>query len=247
MRAELLNLRTTCAQNGVALGEHHLAQLEKFSELLLEWNKKINLVSRRDAENVFITHILHSLTILFKLDIPEHSKVLDLGTGGGLPGIPIKIIRPDLSLTLLDSTQKKINVVRAIVKELGLEGADAVWGRAEELGNDKKFMKRCDLVLARAVAPLRDLVKWSIPFLKESAEDPRPPDEYASGKKTRVQNQMLIALKGGDLRSEIEQIENHPRVQRVSVIDLTLAGTTQLAEGEKKIVLVDLRGTKKAT
>lgn len=247
MSEELLTLRRVSAGNGLNLSEEQLGMLAKYAQLLLEWNKDVNLVSRKDAENFFTNHLLHSLTILFKLDIPEQSKILDLGTGGGLPGIPIKIARPDLSVTLLDSTQKKINVVQAIIKELRLQRTEAVWGRAEELGHEKRLSKTFDLVIARAVASLRDLVKWSVPFLGEREPGERSRKEDGDGKKIRVVNQTLITLKGGDLESEVRQIEHHPRVGGVRIIDLTLAGSNQLAEGEKKIVLVDLHATKKAT
>ena len=108
-------LGTVCAQNGLRLSEEQLTLLETLAVRLLDWNQKINLISRRDEENFWTSHLLHCLALLFKVDLPAGSLILDLGTGGGLPGLPLKIVRPDLTLTLLDSTQKKINVVRDLI------------------------------------------------------------------------------------------------------------------------------------
>ena len=154
------------------LSDEQLQALERFGNLLLEWNKKVNLISRRDTENFWTSHILHSLSPLFKVNLPPRSLILDLGTGGGLPGIPMKIPRPDLRFTLLDSTQKKINVVKVILETLSLQGVDAVWGRAEDVGKQREHAQHYELVVAHAVAPLEDLVFWSTPFLKSELEAP---------------------------------------------------------------------------
>jgi len=233
-------LQTVCVQNGLQLTDNMLLQYEVFVGQLLEWNKKINLISRRDEESVWSAHILHSLSILFKLQIPHGSAILDLGTGGGLPGLPLKIARPDLQLTLLDSTQKKINVVKEIAGSTGLENLNAVWGRAEDLGRQTAYVRKFDFVVARAVASLKDLVHWSLPFLKQ--QDSRPDvGSRAAAEKKLVQGPTLIALKGGDLEGEIRQIRHLAAVKKTEVMDLTLHGSRQLEEGEKKIVIVSLQ------
>ena len=231
---------TTCAQNGLHLSGKQLASLEAFAALLLEWNKKINLISRRDEENIWTSHILHCISLLFKVDPPGGSTVLDLGTGGGLPGIPLKIVRPDLILTLLDSTQKKINAVQDIIKALGLKETRAVWGRAEDVGKKKEHNRDYDVVVARAVASLEDLVRWSSPFLKpEGAMTSAFPAVGTDESRRRIKKPTLIAFKGGDLEGEIRQIKNQPQVSNTTVIDLTLKGSHQFEGGEKKIVLVE--------
>ena len=233
-------MRTTCSQNGLQLDDKQLALLERYSLELLEWNKSINLVSRRDEENFWRVHVLHSLSVLFKLEIPPRSIVLDLGTGGGLPGLPIKIARPDLVITLLDSTQKKTKVVDDIVRALGLAGARVVWARAEEAGRQKDYAHRFDVVFARAVASLKDLVRWSAPLLKHaivrgvSVEESRPADA-----KRMIVGPSLIAFKGGDIESEIRQVRNDPRVKAVSTMDLSIAGSNPRETGEKKLVVVE--------
>jgi len=226
-------LHTISVKNGLQLTDNMLEQYNELVRLLLDWNKKINLISRRDEEGIWSAHILHSLSILYKLEIPKGSTVLDLGTGGGLPGLPLKIARPDLELTLLDSTQKKINVVKEIAEAMKLGNVNAVWGRAEDLGRQPAYAGKFDIVVARAVASLKDLVRWSLPFLKHR--------ELATDEKHTVQGSTLIALKGGDLRGEIGQIQHLSVVKKIELISLTLNGSRQLEEGEKKIVVVSLR------
>jgi len=231
---------TTCAQNGLHLSGKQLASLEAFAALLLGWNKKINLISRRDEENIWTSHLLHCLSLLLKVDLPAGSSVLDLGTGGGLPGIPLKIVRPDLRLTLLDSTQKKIKAVKDMVSALGLKETKAVWGRAEDVGKEKGYNRDYDVVVARAVASLDDLVRWSGPFLKPEGAMTSPLPAFGTDKSRRlIKKPTLIAFKGGDLEGEIRQIKNQPQVSNTTVIDLTLKGSHQPEGGEKKIVLVE--------
>jgi 16S rRNA (guanine(527)-N(7))-methyltransferase RsmG len=233
-------LHTISAQNGLQLTDDMLRQYDTFVGLLLEWNKKINLISRRDEEAIWSAHILHSLSILLKLQIPRGSVVLDLGTGGGLPGLPLKIARPDLQLTLLDSTQKKINVVKEIARSLKLENVNAVWGRAEDLGRQALCARNFDIVVARAVASLKDLVHWSAPFLKEQTSGAVGQINSTDEKKL-VGGPALIALKGGDLEGEIAQIRHLTAVKKIELVNLTLHGSRELEEGEKKIVVVSLQ------
>lgn len=233
-------LQTVCSQNGLELTSHMLSQYSELVAQILEWNKKINVISRRDEDGIWSAHILHSLTILFKLQIPRGSVVLDLGTGGGLPGLPIKIARPDLKLTLLDSTQKKINVVKEIATSLKLEDLNPVWGRAEDLGRQPAYAQKFDFVVARAVASLRDLVRWSLPFLKHAISGA---EKEITDEKTLVRAPALIALKGGDLEGEIAQIKHLSAVKKIERLDLTLQGSRQLEEAEKKIVVVSLQTT----
>lgn len=240
-------LRTVSNQNGLQLTDSMLEQYDALVKQLLEWNKKINLISRQDEESVWSAHILHSLSILFKLEIPRGLVVLDLGTGGGLPGLPLKIARPDLQLTLLDSTRKKINVVKEIAGSMKFEHVNAVWGRAEDLGRQAPYAGKFDLVVARAVASLKDLVHWSLPFLRQQECNPDN-ERNAVDEKKLVQGPALIALKGGNLDGEIGQIRRLAAVKKTELIDLTLHGSRQLEEGEKKIVLVNFQlGTSKKT
>jgi 16S rRNA (guanine527-N7)-methyltransferase len=234
--------RTACRQNGIDLTDEQLEKIESYAKLLLRWNKDINLISRRDEGNIWSSHLLHSVSILFKVKIPPAASILDLGTGGGLPGIPLKILLPKISITLLDSTQKKVKVVQEIVEALSLENTTALWGRAEEIGKLPNHQKRYDIIVARAVGPLKDLVRWSWPLLKEGHGSGRESEHHIQphvGERIRVEPPALIALKGGDLGQEMKAVRHGKRVRSIGVIDLTLKGSTQFEQNDKKIVLVN--------
>jgi 16S rRNA (guanine527-N7)-methyltransferase len=231
-------LYTVCAQNGLKISDQQIQTLADFARKLLEWNKKINVISRRDEENFWARHILHCLTLLFKVEIPEGARVLDLGTGGGLPGMIIKIVRRDISFTLLDSTQKKINVVNDIIGSLNLTNIRGVWGRAEDLGTTPEHRRQYDIVVARAVAPLKDLALWAHPFLRRGKAGANSRLEALTSKKV-VTDSTLLAFKGGDLENEINQLRVLPNIASTSIINLTLAGSIQLDDADKKIVVVE--------
>lgn len=234
--------RTVCRQNGVEISDEQIEKFDQYAAMLLAWNKSINLISRKDEENIWTLHLLHSAAILFKLSFPPHASVLDLGTGGGLPGIPLKILAPGISITLLDSTQKKIKVVADIINTLGLTKASAVWGRAEDVGKMPDHHKRYDVVVARAVGSLKNLVRWSKPLLKDTKHPRLRQSEGTEGDRDRripVEPPALIALKGGDLQGELSSLTSRKSNLSIRIIDLTLKGSTQFEEREKKIVLIE--------
>jgi 16S rRNA (guanine527-N7)-methyltransferase len=243
---ESIWFRTVCRQNGIDLTDEQITKLEEFARLLLDWNKKINLISRRDEENLWNAHLLHSVSILFKLRLPLEVSIIDIGTGGGLPGVPLKILRPDLVITFLDSTQKKVNVVQDMLRSLSLKKASTIWGRAEELGKHRDHHACYDVVVARAVAPLKDLVRWSKPFLRTA----RGRGGERSGRARQMVHVVppaLIALKGGNLEDEVRSVRDAPGVRSIKTIDLTLAGSDQFEDSDKKIVLVEYEQTATTT
>jgi len=228
--------RTLCLRNGFILTDSQLDQLDQYVNLLLDWNKKINLISRKDEENFWAYHILYSISPLFKIKVFEKCKIVDIGTGGGLPGIPLKILRSDISLLCLDATRKKANAVSQMVEELKLENVNVMWGRAEEIGMQSEYLHKFDFAFARAVCQLNELIAMSVNLLKKQnlylyensvdgrLIDPTPP--------------ALIAFKGGDLTQEITLAKRqHPRVN-IKSIDLTLIGSEQPIVSDKKILIV---------
>jgi 16S rRNA (guanine527-N7)-methyltransferase len=165
-------------------------------QLYDEWNSKVNLVSRTDIENLYERHILHSLAIAKFLKFKNGTRVLDIGTGGGFPGIPLAILFPEVSFTLVDSIAKKIKVVQDVIHQLQLKNTLAVCDRAENLTGE------FDYVVSRATAPLNDLYKWSRPRISKTQRNAIP-----NG---------IICLKGGDLTYELQPYKGRTEVVPVS-------------------------------
>jgi 16S rRNA (guanine527-N7)-methyltransferase len=212
-----------------------LQQLEVYASSLLRWNAAVNLVSRRDEENIWMNHILHSLSLLFVVDIPAGLKILDLGTGGGLPGIPLKIARPDLQLTLLDSTRKKVDAVADMIRATGLTGIEAVWGRAEDIAEQPKHKSSYHICVARAVAKLQDLVAWSKPLL---VEQPAQRPHVEAGSKLTANPPALISFKGGGIESELAAAKKLPAVKDIRELNLIYSGSEEVGMADKKVVYV---------
>lgn len=164
--------------------------------LYREWNEKINVISRKDVEGLYEKHVLHSLAIAALRPFPAGASVVDIGTGGGFPGIPLAIFFPHCRFHLVDATGKKIRVVKEIAEALSLENISAAHQRVEEMRGE-----RYDHAVSRAVAPLKTLISWSRPLLHTAKGRP-------SGS--------LICLKGGDLTEEIAQSGSHPRLTEIS-------------------------------
>jgi 16S rRNA (guanine527-N7)-methyltransferase len=230
-------LRNICTNNGLSPTELQFEQLEHYVNLLLDWNKKINLISRKDEENIWTYHILHCISPLFKIKIFKGTKMVDIGTGGGLPGIPLKILRPDISLLCLDATRKKANAVLQMVTELKLNDVEIVWGRAEEIGVQPKYLHKFDIAIARAVAPLNELLSWSMGFFKK-INQPKINVKAEKADYLEITSSVLIALKGGDLTKEMEIAKQKFPKLEISAIDLAFAGSEQLIASDKKMLVV---------
>lgn len=225
-------IRTVCRKNGRELTDNQVHLLVQYVSLLLEWNTKINLISRRDAGNVWESHIAHSISPLFKIDLPDHARIIDLGTGGGLPGVPWKIVLPSVLMTMMDATQKKVNAVRTMIDGLGLSNTGVVWGRAEELGASEQFRGKFDYVVARAVGPLHELAKLALPFLAERKGG------TGSGKRPSLETRSLLVFKGGDIEEELNRTRRVEGVESVEVADLSFDGSTETSLTDKKFVIV---------
>ena len=229
--------RTICHKNGITLTDFQVDLMSQYVNLLLAWNKKINLISRKDEENIWTYHILHSVSPLFKLKIVEGCRIVDLGTGGGLPSLPIKIMRPDISFCCIDATRKKVNTVTQIIDELKLKEIYAIWGRAEDIGIQSDYKGKFDFVVARAVCQLKDLISFSDSFLKKHAYSSAP-EITANTVLFNPEPPTLIAFKGGELKEELDVAKRQFPNANIKSIDLAFPGSEQLIASDKKILIV---------
>jgi len=168
--------------------EEKLELFERYKELIKEWNKKINLTSITDDNDIAIKHFIDSLSILKTDKIKENIKIIDIGTGAGFPGIPLKIVDKSLNITLLDSLRKRIDFLKLVSEELKLEKLEFIHGRAEDFGQNIEYREQFDISVSRAVANLATLSEYSLPFVKI--------------------NGYFIALKGPKAIKEIESAKN---------------------------------------
>jgi 16S rRNA (guanine527-N7)-methyltransferase len=181
--------------------EKQLQQYAALKELYEEWNQKINVISRKDMDHFYEHHVLHSLAIATQFDFPGGYQVMDLGTGGGFPGIPLAIFFPEVHFYLADSINKKLKVVEAVATAIELTNITVQHTRAEDI-HDRKF----DVIVSRAVAPIKDLWHWSKPLLKKKPVD--QPKKLTG----------LICLKGGDLSKEISESMLRPKIWEINKI-----------------------------
>jgi 16S rRNA (guanine527-N7)-methyltransferase len=188
--------------------DRYLPKEIEFNNLVMEWNKKINLVSRK-KENVFDL-IDDSRIFLDYIDFTKSPRIMDLGTGGGFPGIVVKIHHPEIKITLIDSIMKKISAVCDITSRLDLGGITSICIRAEDLGKNNVFKHIFNYVVARSVASLQDLAKWSHGLLKPGGK--------------------LITLKGGGMNNEIQKVMRSKFVKKIDCFDA----------GERKVVICEM-------
>ena len=237
---KLVWLRTVCQKNGLMISDDQLLSIRKYVELLLGWNKSLNLISRKDESNIWERHILHCVAALFKLELMPTARMLDLGAGGGLPGIPIKMLVGSLRLTCLDSIRKKTVALADIVARLSLSDVRVVCGRAEELGKTPQYRSSYDYVVCRAVGPLKHLVKWSGAFLRKSDESTTLEPKQRPGHRFRVPTGSLIAWKGGELEDEFQVVRKLKTVRSITLVPLVFEGSETMEATDKQLVIVPL-------
>lgn len=179
-----------------SLSDHQEQQFAALDVLYRDWNSKINVISRKDIDNLYEHHVLHSLAIAKVLPFQPHTEILDVGTGGGFPGIPLAILFPECRFTLIDSIGKKIKVAQEVANALGLTNVECIQERVEE--EKRKF----DFVVSRAVMPLPDLVRLVQKNVSNTQRNAVP-----NG---------LVVLKGGDLRDELRPFQKRAEVTEIS-------------------------------
>ncbi|HMS65042.1 MAG TPA: 16S rRNA (guanine(527)-N(7))-methyltransferase RsmG [Ignavibacteria bacterium] len=196
-------------------------QFIRYEKLLLEWNKKINLVSRK-TESIE-EHILNSVFFLRKFNFDKVKKVADIGTGGGFPGVPLKILFPEIEITFIDSIKKKTAALEDIVKNMNFKNAKVICGRAEEIAGDINFRKKYNIVISKAVAPLDKLFLWGKDLLNSNGE--------------------MLCLKGGILDDELKTLIELKRTEEfkfnAEVVNFDFNIVYKIED--KKIVIIKLK------
>lgn len=223
--------RSICADNGMMLSDDQLSQFEKYRELLVSANRNLNLISRKDEENFYPNHALNSVSFLFSRCLKKAASIVDLGTGGGLPGIPIRIIYPESGVVFVDSITKKTSALSGIVEEMGLKNCAVVNGRGETLAGERDFKGRFDYVVSRAAGKLDEVAKWSRGFLRRH--------ETAAGETIPVGT--LIVLKGGEFDEELKHARSNKFIDSVVVYDTVFDGMDEIYNKEKKLVLINYK------
>ena len=177
---------------GINLTKEQIQAYQMFYELLIEWNQKMNLTAITEFEDVLLKHFIDSVALSRTVELKKISSVIDVGTGAGFPGIPLKILYPHLQITLLDSLNKRIQFLNTVIEKLKLSNIETIHGRAEDWGHEIKYREQYDLCVSRAVANLATLSEYCVPFVK------------AGG--------LFIAYKAGNVEEEVKEAEHAIRV-----------------------------------
>ncbi|PAB58496.1 16S rRNA (guanine(527)-N(7))-methyltransferase RsmG [Anaeromicrobium sediminis] len=197
-------LKEGCEKLGLSIDDNRINKLIKYKDILVEWNKFMNLTGITEDREVMIKHFLDSLSCLSLDYIKKDSSVIDVGTGAGFPGIPIRIYHDEVKLTLLDSLNKRIKFLQEVCTQNNLDNVDFVHGRAEDIGKKKEYREKYDIAVARAVARLNVLCEYCLPFVKVGGyficqKGPTINEELEEGKKA-------ISILGGEL---VEKVDIH--------------------------------------
>lgn len=230
--------------NDLAITDGQFQLLNLYHDLLKEWNAKINLVSRKDEGNIWPNHILHSVSLLFGLKLPNGVVIADIGTGGGLPGVPLAIMLPGVEVVMIESIKKKCVAVNDILVRLRISNAHVVNGRAEDIAKSSDYGNRFDLVVARAVGTLKELTLLSLKLVRKNHHfSIRAKSNMAAIDEDLIPLPVLLALKGGNIEQEIAALDGLAGIGTVLSRDIQFRGIEKTDLVDKKLVIASLSHT----
>ncbi|MBE6092731.1 MAG: 16S rRNA (guanine(527)-N(7))-methyltransferase RsmG [Selenomonas ruminantium] len=219
-------LAKAAAEYGISLSDTQMEQYNRYFELLVEWNEKINLTAITEPKEVAIKHMIDSITAYDENLFKDGTTVIDVGTGAGFPGLPLKIFCPEIKLTLMDSLNKRIKFLQTVVEELGLKDVECVHARAEEGARNKKYRESFDIAVSRAVARLPILCEYCLPFVKKGGH--------------------FIALKGMQYNDEADEAVKAIKVMGGSKTEIRPVKLPELDDKRAVITIIKTMPTPKA-
>ena len=205
----------------ISLSEMQIEQFLKYYEVLIEWNKVMNLTGITDFDEVIVKHFLDSLAIVRICDMSKEKKLIDIGTGAGFPGIPIKIAFPHMEVVLLDSLKKRITFLDEVIEEINLTNILTIHGRAEDFANQQNYREQFDLCVSRAVAKLNTLSEYGLPFVKSGGK--------------------FISYKAGNIAEEVEQAQAAIKVLGGEMISNEVFGFLD-TDMERSFIVIEKKG-----
>lgn len=219
-------LKEACLHEGLEFDEEKYNQIIKYKDMVKEWNEKINLTAITEDSEMIRKHFIDSIKAFKFAPLKDSRRIIDVGTGAGFPGIPLKIVKPDLEVVLLDSLNKRVNFLNEVIKTLGLKGITAVHGRAEDFARENSYRERFDVAVSRAVANMAVLSELCIPYVKVNGyfvalKGPAVEDEIKEGSKAvstlggKIEEIIKVDVEGTDLNHNlvvVKKVKETPKV-----------------------------------